>query len=58
MTTEQVEERIRVLELHDQALRASGASALELEANRLAIVACQWELARRLLGPPEAAVAA
>ena len=58
MTTEALEERIRVLELHDAALRAIGASALELEANRLDIVQLQWELARRLLGPSEQAVAA
>ena len=53
MTIEALEERIRALELRDAELRAVGSSALELEANRLDIVELQWELARRLLAPPE-----
>ena len=58
MTTEALKKRIRVLELRDTELRAAGAGAIELEANRLNIVQLQWELARRLLGRAETAVAA
>ena len=32
-----------------QQLRAGGATAAELERNRLAIVNCQWELSRALI---------
>lgn len=32
-----------------QSLRAHGASSIELEANRKAIVAMQWRLNRRLV---------
>ena len=48
-TTAMIEARVRLLEEHEDDLRARGASALEIEANRLAIVGLQWELARRLL---------
>jgi hypothetical protein len=48
-TTEMIEERVRLLEEHADDLRARGASAVEIEANRLMIVELQWELARRLL---------
>jgi hypothetical protein len=44
-----------------QELRRAGASAEELERNRLAIVKCQWELSRALIEcylPPAAAVSA
>ena len=49
MTTEALEQRIRRLELYDAELRQADVSAVELEANRIAIVELQWELARRLL---------
>jgi hypothetical protein len=55
--TEALEERIRLLELRDAELRAAGASAVELEANRLDVVELQWELARRLLAAPVRAAA-
>jgi hypothetical protein len=48
-TTQTLEDRLRILEVHEDDLRARGASKLELEANRLEIVGLQWELARRLL---------
>jgi hypothetical protein len=44
-----------------QELRQDGASAEELERNRLAIVSCQWELSRALIEcylPPAVAVSA
>ena len=44
-----------------QELRLEGASAADLEQNRLAIVQCQWELSRALIAcylPPAAAVSA
>jgi hypothetical protein len=40
-----------------QRLRSDGATAAELEHNRLAIVNCQWELSRALIArylPPAA----
>ena len=52
-TTDELAERIRLLEWRDDQLRETGASTVELEANRLEIVALQWELARRLLAPAE-----
>jgi hypothetical protein len=51
-TTQTLERRLRWLELHDDELREAGASPIELEANRLAIVELQWELARTLLAGP------
>jgi hypothetical protein len=54
-TTAMLEERVRILEAHEENLRARGATALEIEANRLEIVELQWELARRLLQAPRAA---
>jgi hypothetical protein len=50
--TQTLERRLRWLELHDDELREAGASPVELEANRLAIVELQWELARQLLAGP------
>ena len=50
-STEILEERKHALERRDAELRARGASALELEANRVAIIELQWELARRALAP-------
>jgi hypothetical protein len=50
--TQTLERRLRGLELHDDELREAGASPVELEANRLAIVELQWELARQLLAGP------
>jgi hypothetical protein len=44
-----------------QQLRAGGATAAELERNRLAIVNCQWELSRALIArylPPAVAPSA
>ena len=58
VTIEALKKRIRVLELRDAELRAAGAGAIELEANRLNIVQLQWELVRRLLGPADTVVAA
>jgi hypothetical protein len=48
-STEELEERKELLELYDAELRKRGASAIELEANRVAIIELQWELARRAL---------
>jgi hypothetical protein len=48
-STEDLEERKYWLELEAAELRERGASALELEANRVAIIELQWELARRAL---------
>jgi hypothetical protein len=45
MTVEQLTERLRWLVLERQALRDRGASAEELERNRLEIVRGQWQLA-------------
>jgi hypothetical protein len=44
-----------------QRLRAGGATAAELERNRLAIVNCQWDLSRALIArylPPAVASSA
>jgi len=46
------------LVLERQQLRSDGATAAELERNRLAIVNCQWELSRALIAqylPPAVA---
>ncbi len=46
---EQLTESLRHLVAERQALRDRGASAAELERNRLEIVRRQWELSRALI---------
>jgi hypothetical protein len=56
MTVDQLTERLRWLVLERQSLRARGATADELERNRLEIVRGQWQLAYaaiELHRPPE-----
>ena len=45
MTTDQLTERLRWLVRERQSLRERGATADELERNRLEIVRGQWQLA-------------
>ena len=45
MTVDQLTERLRWLVLERQSLRERGATADELERNRLEIVRGQWQLA-------------
>ena len=44
MTVDQLTERLRWLVLERQSLRERGATADDLERNRLEIVRCQWQL--------------
>jgi hypothetical protein len=56
MTVDQLIERLRWLVLERQSLRERGATADELERNRLEIVCGQWQLAHaaiELHRPPE-----
>jgi hypothetical protein len=56
MTVDQLTERLRWLVLERQSLRERGATADELERNRLEIVRGQWQLAYAAIErhrPPE-----
>jgi hypothetical protein len=58
-TVESLHERLRRLTSERQELRATGAAAVVLEQNRMAIAGTQWELAyaliERYVPQPEAA---
>lgn len=49
MTIDQLTERLRQLVMERQSLRDRGASAAELERNRLEIVSRQWEMSYALI---------